>query len=263
MLLNYIQGQDFGIPVQVRVEETLLNTGGGIRNVADFWDEQPFVVINGDILTSIDLQEVLGNHERSGAAVTLVLTDEPRFNSVQVAEDGRILSFTKNSAPALAFTGIQVLEPQVVAGMPPDLPVSIIDCYQRMIANGDRVMSLVIREQFWQELGSPHGYLQVHRDLFHMQKEPLAGIRVGERPSLHPTTRLGTAVKLEGMVCIGAGSVLDGDNVIQSSVLWDRVRVRTGCSIRNSIVGDGVVVEESLDGAVVVDQDSSVWAKTP
>ncbi|NIQ87975.1 MAG: NTP transferase domain-containing protein, partial [Deltaproteobacteria bacterium] len=76
-LIEYVESADFPIPVNLRVEKTLLGTGGGIRNVMDFWDHRPFVVINGDILSAIDLQGVLRSHEDSGASVTLVLKDEP------------------------------------------------------------------------------------------------------------------------------------------------------------------------------------------
>jgi mannose-1-phosphate guanylyltransferase len=68
-LIEYIERSDFPIPVHLRVEKTLLGTGGGIRNVTDFWDQRPLVVINGDIFSAIDLQAVLRSHEDSGAAV--------------------------------------------------------------------------------------------------------------------------------------------------------------------------------------------------
>jgi mannose-1-phosphate guanylyltransferase len=250
-LVDSVQRGAFPIPVHVRVEEVLLGTGGGIRNVADFWDEHPFVVINGDILTSIDLKEVWLKHKNSGAMATLVLKDEPRFNTVKVDEDGRILSFTGGPGKHLAFTGIQVLNSEILAAIPAHVPMSIIDCYVQLISESKKVMAHVVRNQYWRELGSLEGYLQVHQELFNLTQTPLQGLRTGENPIVHESTRLECNSRLEGMVCIGQACELDTDVIIKESVIWDQVKVGAGCSIRNSIIGDGVVVTESLEGVAV------------
>ena len=250
-LLDYIDREDFPIPVHLRIEESLLGTGGGIRNVADFWDDRPFVVVNGDILSFIDLQELLSSHESSGATATLVLKDEPRFNGVQVAEDGRILDFRGGADQHLAFTGIQVIHPGVLASIPADTPISIIDTYLDLISNGVKVMAHVVKEKFWRELGSAEGYLQVHQEFFQMQTPPVPDLIVDGEQVVHESARLGSGVRLEGMVCIGADCDLEDGTVVQESVIWDRVRVRAGCSVRNCIIGDGVVVTESLEGVVI------------
>jgi len=250
-LVDSVQRANFPIPVHVQVEKVLLGTGGGIRNVADFWDERPFVVINGDILSSIDLREVCLKHESSGAMVTLALKDEPRFNRVQVAEDGGILSFSGGPEKHLAFTGIHVLNPEVLAIIPADIPISIIDCYLQLISRGKKVMAHVVKEQYWRELGSLERYLQVHQELFQLREAPFQGLKVGGKPVVHESARLGSDIRLDGMVCIGRECELDSEVEIQGSIIWDQVKVKTGCSIRRSIIGDGVVVTESLDGVVV------------
>jgi len=250
-LVDSVQRANFPIPVHVQVEKVLLGTGGGIRNVADFWDERPFVVINGDILSSIDLREVCLKHESSGAMVTLVLKDAPRFNRVQVAEDGRILSFSGGPEKHLAFTGIHVLNPEVLPIIPADIPISIIDCYLQLISRGKKVMAHVVKEQYWRELGSLEGYLQVHQELFQLRESPFQGLKVGGKPVVHQSARLGSDTRLDGMVCIGRECKLDSEVEIQGSIIWDKVKVKTGCSIRRSIIGDGVVVEDSLEGVVV------------
>jgi len=250
-LVDSVQRANFPIPVHVQVEKVLLGTGGGIRNVADFWDERPFVVINGDILSSIDLREVCLKHESSGAMVTLALKDEPRFNRVQVAEDGGILSFSGGPEKHLAFTGIHVLNPEVLAIIPADSPISIIDCYLQLISKGKKVMAHVVKEQYWRELGSLERYLQVHQELFQLREAPFQGLKVGGKPVVHESARLRSDTRLNGMVCIGRDCEVDSDVVIKESVIWDQVKVETGCSIRRSIIGDRMVVTESLEGVVV------------
>lgn len=250
-IVEYVESANFPIPVHVRVEKILLGTGGGIRNVADFWDERPFVVINGDILSSIDLQDVLESHERSGATVTLVVQNEPRFNAVQVADDGRVLSFSGGPDKHLAFIGIHVLNPEVLATIPAEIPISIIDCYLQIISSGGKVMAHVVKEQYWRELGSLESYLQLHKELFQMESAPLQGFQVGGRHVVHESARLGSGTKFDGMVCIGAECELNREVAIQGSVIWNQVQIRAGCLIRESIIGDGVVVTESLEGTAI------------
>ena len=250
-LVDSVQGANFSIPVNVQVEKILLGTGGGIRNVADFWDERPFVVINGDILSSIDLGEACRKHQSSAATVTLVLKDDPRFNRVEVGDDGRILSFTGGSEKCLAFTGIQVLNPEVLAFIPPDIPISIIDCYLQLISRGKKVMAHVVKGQYWRELGNLERYLQAHQELFQLKETPFPGLQVGGTQVVHESARLGSDTRLDGMVCIGQECELDSGVEVQESIIWDKVKVKTGCSIRRSIIGSGVVVTESLEGVVV------------
>jgi NDP-sugar pyrophosphorylase family protein len=250
-LIEYVERSEFPIPVHLRVEKTLLGTGGGICNVMDFWDQRPFVVINGDILSAIDLQEVLRRHEDSGANVTLVLKDEPLFHGVKVAGDGRILEFSGGSEQRLAFTGIHVMDRSVLAGIPADIPSSIIDCYLQLIAKGEKVMAHVVQDEFWRELGSLDGYLQMHEEFFRMSQTPVPGLEVDGKAAVDESARLGSGVHFDGMVCIGAGCALEDGVGIQRSVLWEQVTIKGGCSIRDSIIGDGVVVTESLEGVVI------------
>jgi mannose-1-phosphate guanylyltransferase len=249
----HLASHDLGIPVQVRVERGLLGTGGGIRNVADFWDDRPFVVMNGDILSAIDLQGVIRGHLQRQAVATLVLTDEPRFNQVQVAADGRIVRF-KDGPPdaSLAFTGIHVVSPEVLDVIPPQGASSIIHSYERLIAVGRRVMAHVVRDEYWREIGEVTRYLAVHQEFSRLESAPIPGIHAGPGAIVHPSARMGKRLRLAGTVCIGAGCDVADGATVEESILWDRVRVRPGCSVRNSIIGDGVELRESVRDAVLV-----------
>ena len=178
--------------------------------------------------------------------------DDPRFNRVSVSQDGRILSFTGSPGSLLAFTGVQVISPLVLSHTSVEMPTSIIECYLQLIASGYKVMAHVVENQFWRELGELDGYLQVHQELFHMQSVPVPGLQVNGKPVVHPSVRLGSGVRLVGMVNIGAGSTLHNGAVVENSVLWDQVQVKEGCLIRDSIVGDRVIVQEPVNNAVVV-----------
>jgi len=253
ILAAHLASHDFGIPVQARVESSLLGTGGGIRNVADFWDDRPFVVMNGDILSAIDLQGVIRGHLQRQAVATLVLTDEARFNQVQVGADGRIVHF-KDGRPdaSLAFTGIQVVSPEVLDVIPTQGASSIIQAYERLIAAGRRVMAHVVRDEYWRELGEVARYLAVHQEFSRLERAPIPGLQAGPGAIVHPSARMGKRVRLAGTVCIGAGCDLADGAAVQDSILWDHVRMRPGCSVQNSIIGDRVELRESVRDAVIV-----------
>jgi mannose-1-phosphate guanylyltransferase len=88
-----VEERTWPIPVQVLVEPLLLGTGGGLRNALDFFEDEPFVALNGDMLCNAPFQELYRQHLRSGRLVSLLMHDWPRFNNVAVGEDGQILGF--------------------------------------------------------------------------------------------------------------------------------------------------------------------------
>jgi aminoglycoside/choline kinase family phosphotransferase/choline kinase len=161
----FIAARRFGIPVRLRHEPAILGTGGAIRNWADFWDQRPFMVVNADIYTTIDLRQVYGFHLRHRPAATLVLVDDPEFNTVSVDADGRVMGFaeSRHSAPAgaLTFTGIQVLDPVVLDYLPQRGFCHSIDAYRAMIAAGLTVQALVPDRGQWKDIGTPERYREV------------------------------------------------------------------------------------------------------
>ena len=132
----FLAGQRYAIPVQTRYEPRILGTGGAIHNVRDFWDQDPFMVINGDIVTDMDLKAVYDFHLHHGHPVTLVLCDFPQINTVSVDANQSVIGFddgdfapsgpdlpkdSRTSARKLTFTGIQVIDPQVLKWIPTPL----------------------------------------------------------------------------------------------------------------------------------------------
>jgi NDP-sugar pyrophosphorylase family protein len=93
MIDQFVQARTYDIPVVTRYESTILGTGGAIKNVEDFWNDDPFLVINGDIFTNIDLEEVYRFHRNHKHPATLVLHDVPQFNHVWVDTTDHIRGF--------------------------------------------------------------------------------------------------------------------------------------------------------------------------
>jgi len=175
---SYLLQQKYAIPVITRYEPKILGTGGAMKNVADFWDDHPFMVINSDIFTDIDLKKVYDFHLNHGHPVTLVLHDDPQFNTVPVNKSGFITEF-HNSTPLpshlvsvsniyrpgktekLTFTGIQVLDPQVLELIPDNIFSSSIDIYRQLISENKKVCAFIAKEYQWKDIGSPERYNQV------------------------------------------------------------------------------------------------------
>ena len=169
----FLSHQTYDIPVHVRYETELLGTGGAIKNVADFWDNQPFMVINSDIVTDVDLKELYHFHLHHPHPVTLVLFNDKEFNTVSINAEGYITGFDTPAIPPhtlpdnqhkLTFTGIQVLNPEVLEMIPDHQYSSIIDTYEQVITSGNRIKAYVPQDVYWKDIGTPERYRQVVYD---------------------------------------------------------------------------------------------------
>ena len=167
----FVARSRYTIPVQTRFEAVIRGTGGAVKNVADFWDNQPFMVVNSDIVTDIDLEAVYRFHRQHPQPVTLVLHDAPAFNTVAVGSDDLVTGFGEPGAGAhlpngrlLAFTGIQVLDPEVLELVPPDSFHSSIDTYRTLIAEGRGVKAFIVAGHYWTDIGTPERYRQAVYD---------------------------------------------------------------------------------------------------
>jgi len=180
---TFLAAQSYGIPVVTRYEPTLLGTGGAIRNVCPFWDQRPFIVINSDIITNIDLQKAYAFHCSHGKEVTLVMHDYPEFNQVAIDLQNCIAAFhnidsvgRSQNLKHLAFTGIHVIDPAIVKEIPPDRFVDIIDIYKTRLAAGHPIAAYVAQNHYWCDIGTPQTYRQAVLDHLTPQAFQNAGI---------------------------------------------------------------------------------------
>lgn len=163
--------------VVIQMEETVLGTGGGLRLAQASFGAQPVLVSNGDIFHTIDYAWVYEQHLAAGNDATLVLHDYPRFNQVAMADDQRIIAFGEEvpgrngGGPAnpshrlLAFTGIQVIDPALLALIPPGIFYNSIDWYRELIRRGCRVRALVAENHFWCDMGTPEDYQRLQQTM--------------------------------------------------------------------------------------------------
>lgn len=164
----FIAERTFPLPVITRHEVEILGTGGGIRNVADFWEDDCLLVMNTDVLCDIDLTQVYDFHKSHAYPVTMVMHDYAQFNSVHVDADDFVIGFegpaNRSGMRALAFTGIHVLDRRVLNFLPPQGPAHIIDAYREMLAANESIKAFVARGHRWYDIGTPQSYVTAAYD---------------------------------------------------------------------------------------------------
>ena len=240
-VIEYLDdGRPFGLEIDVRVEPEILGTGGGIKNAEDFWDNEPFIVMNGDILTDIDLSGAYETHRKSGELVTLILHDCKPYNQIQIENEGNITDIAPNTTPGrLAFTGIHIMDPELLSYIPKGVFSDIIDCYRGLIHSGKKIRSYITKGHYWRDVGTVSNYMQVNREL--LDEESF---------SVGPGCRIDPSVKLEEWVVVGEKTSVEKNVEIRRSILWDEVKVRKGIKIIDSIVTSSREVERDLIGEI-------------
>jgi mannose-1-phosphate guanylyltransferase len=241
-LTTYLDsGRPFGLNIEVRVEPEILGTGGGIKNTERFWDHEPFVVINGDILTDIDLTHAYEEHRRSGALVTLVLHDCEPFNQIRVDTLGNVTDIARKSSPGrLAFTGIHVINPELLSFIPPGVFSDVIACYQELIEGGKkRINAVVAKGRYWRDMGTIKSYIEANRELAHHR------FVIGSGCQIAPSTAL------QDWAVIGDRCRLDKGVVLQRSILWEDVKIKPGLRIVDSIITSSNEVHEDVIDSLI------------
>jgi NDP-sugar pyrophosphorylase family protein len=237
-------GTPFGIDAQVLIEPEILGTGGGIRNCSgSFKGDGPFFVINSDILTNIDLYRALEHHRRSGSIASLILHDHEPYNQILVDNNSRILDIEKRNLPdRLAFTGIHILEPEILSFIPDSGYSDIIDCYMKVIQKSNNsINAFISKGHYWHDIGMLKDYVKANQEILNLQKKSFAS---------GSETRIDPSALLEEWAVIGKGSILEKGVRLKRSIIWDNVRIKENTSIADSVITSSRVIQDDLSGAV-------------
>jgi mannose-1-phosphate guanylyltransferase len=252
-----------GDPAITWITETEpLGTGGAIVNALEHLDDEPFLALNGDILTDLDLSAMVVFHRERGSAATIALThveDARPFGLVPTRPDGSVIEFRekpRDRVPGDINAGTYVLEPSALRSWPAGENVSIERrIFPALIAEGRPVYGY-ISEAYWLDLGTPAKYLQAHFDI-------LEGRVTGEPTFPAPYVAADATVDLRAhlgrWVVVGAGAEVGADAQVDDSVLHAGAVVEAGARVVGSIlgprsrVGAGATVSDSAlaEGAVV------------
>ncbi len=234
------RGKPFGVPMEVRVEPEILGTGGGIKNTKNFWDNEPFIVINADIITDVDITGAFASHRKNQNLVTLILHEQSPFNQVRIDSDSNVLEIvSENRAHHLAFTGIHIMKPAVLEYIPPGKRYNIIDCYRNLIAHGKPIRAYVSQGHFWRDIGTVASYMAANRESLNN------GLyKMGAGCDLHDS------IKIREWAVIGDRVFVEPDVEINGSVIWNDVSISRGVKVEGSIVTAHKVVSRNLTNEI-------------
>jgi len=249
-------GSPLGLRLRYVIEETPLGTAGALKNVEQYIDG-PFFVLNGDVLTSLDLRAMMEYHRAKGGIGTIHLIrveDPSAFGCVVHDVDGRVRGFVEKPPRGEAPTdevnaGTYLLEREVLDRIPAGRPVSIErETFPLLIAGGRPLYSLTT-DDYWIDLGKPEAYLAAHRSVFDgvMPLGPMPEVDGPGRESV-------PASAIRPPVFVGRGCRIDPGAVVGPyTVLGDRCRIGAGAVVADSILWDDVTVEPGaqLDWSIV------------
>lgn len=245
-----------GIEVALSHEPEIMGTGGGLRGLGSLLGKQTFLVINADVLTDLDLAAVFRLH-REDALATLVLHHHPPFNNVWIDECGRVVSVgqppERPFRPPLAYTGVQMVSPEMLARFPENGPCDLVSAWREAIARGETIASILATGLFWQDLGTPAAYLKAHRLLLEG-----AGPRLAEffppfaDPLIGQGSRVEDGAALSGAVCLGQEVYVGAGARLENTVVWDRAWIGPGVALADCIVGSEVKVDAAAQGKILV-----------
>ncbi len=255
-------GSKWGVKMEYSIEEEPLGTAGSVKYVEDRLTER-FVVVSGDALTDVDLDQAVALHEERGAEVTLVLKkveDPSGFGIVVVDDEGRVTEFLEKPDPDEVFsytanTGIYIVEPGVLQDIPEGQEYDWSKELFPKLLQEERPIYGYVMESYWEDIGDIEQYMSAQRDVLDGK---VRGIQPpGEQPREGVYVGSGAEVDDEGL----EGPVVLGDNVRVASgarigpysVVAPDVSIETGASVARSTVAEGTSIGEGadLDGALV------------
>jgi NDP-sugar pyrophosphorylase family protein len=256
-------GSGTGVRIRYVVEPAPLGTGGAIR-FASQGVSDTIVVFNGDVMTSVDVNQVVALHRERQALATIVLTpvDNPSaYGLVETAADGAVRRFLeKPSADEVTCdtinAGIYVLEPHTFDRIPKDVAYSIERGYFPSLVERGEPFYAHIDRGYWIDIGTPEKYVQVHRDMFDGKFQ--AGVFTASdrhAPIVSPEARVEDGGKLEApcfvdanaqikpgavvgpYAVIGRGAVVEEEAVVKNTIVWPNTRVGQHASVDGAILG--------------------------
>jgi mannose-1-phosphate guanylyltransferase len=241
-------GAQFGVKLHYSYEPELLGSAGGVKNIAEFFGDETFVVVGCDELTDLRLDELLAFHHEREAMATIGLVEcaeVDQYGVVILDELGKIVEFQEKPPKGtersrLANTGIYVFSPEILAKIPAgefyDFGKQLFPALQ---AAGERFYGFDARGAYWADIGTPPEYRRASYDVV----RGVVRIPQTVQNGIDPAAVLGREVLIEGPVCIGARvRVDDGARIVGPAVLDQGVHVEPGARLERCILWEGAGV---------------------
>jgi mannose-1-phosphate guanylyltransferase len=275
-------GSAFGIQLRYVEEPQPLGTGGALKFAEPLLDDR-FLMLNGDVLTDMDLTAQIAQHERTGARATLALTpveDPSAYGLVRIADGGAVEEFVEKPSPDQIDThnisaGAYVLERSVLELLEAEQPASIErDVFPRLVGEG---LYGYVSDGYWLDIGTPARYLQGTYDI--LERTVATGVtkRMGDAylcienhvensgriipPALVESgCRIGEGARIGGRVVLESGVTVGDHTTIERAVVMQGAEIGSHCTLRACIIGGGVRLGDhcTVDGLSVLGEGVTV-----
>jgi mannose-1-phosphate guanylyltransferase len=257
---GYFGEQDTGgFSMDYAVEDRPLGTAGGIKNAEGYLDGDTLVVVNGDVLSGMDLRKAIEKHEASDAWATIVLMsveDPTPYGLVEVDHDMLVHRFIEKPAADevttnLVNAGIYVLEPEVLGMIPAGEEVSIErEIFPHLQAEGR--LRAYVSSSYWRDIGTPRSYLAASHDVLsgavgagkdfdYLQVDSSAemgkGVKVLPPVSVEAGCVLKDGATVGGRTSLGRGCKIGEGALVEGSILFDGAEIEPGAVVRGSVIG--------------------------
>jgi mannose-1-phosphate guanylyltransferase len=259
-------GTKLGVSLSYLVEEEPMGTAGAAKNAESHLDES-FLMLNGDIFTDLDITAMIDFHRRKKAAATIAVTpvDDPTaYGLIETDADGRISRFREKPAREEVTTntinaGVYVLEPDILARIPPGKNVSIErETFQRLLEEREPVYAYS-STAYWLDMGTPEKYLHLNHDLLLSRALAPIDIRESGQSWIDPSATIeapvligegcaiGPGATVKGPAVLGPGCKLEEGAIIEGAVLWNNVSVGRRAIARNCIAASHSQIHEESE----------------
>lgn len=271
-------GSEFGARLSYSTEPVPMGTAGAYKFAENFL-KSATIVLNGDILTDIDLQAVIEQHKKYDSTATIVLTkvkNPSAYGLVEVGENCRVLRFFEKPDFAdinrlninTVNAGIYILEPKVLRGIPKAENYSFeYQLFPELLRQKENFRAFVAGENYWLDIGTPQRYLQAHQDLLNgkiknFQINRNNNFRKSDEAEIDAVSLIGEGCDIKRGAKIissvlGKNVTIEENSIVQNSVIWAGTKINSGISVVNSIVGyDCYIEKNSLNEGSILGSNS-------
>ncbi len=268
MVAEIGDGSRYGVSITWVFEPEPRGTAGGVKMAEEHLEER-FVLLNGDVLTDMDLTAQIAAHERAGARATLALVpveDPSAYGLVRLNDDDSVAGFLEKPEPHqidtdLISAGAYVLEREVLDMVWPGVEASIErEVWPSLVGHG--LHGFVHRDAYWMDIGTPDRYVQAVADVLSGVVRTTVPQRLQHGRAAGALIDPTATVALDALVEPGAQVEAGADAVLERTVLLRDAVVEPGASLRACVIGERARVEAgtALDGPVIIGDDEVVAA---
>ncbi len=262
-----------GIKISYSLEKKPMRTGGAIKYAEEsIGYEEPFLVLNGDIFTTIDYTALINKHKQNKAIATIALyrvEDSSRYGTVKLTNQNRITQFVEKAPPGkapsnLINAGVYVLDPEIFNYIPAGRPVSIEHEVFPILAEEGKLFGHEFK-RVWIDIGKPMDFLKANRILLDAEPEKrLLGkdaniseaVEFSDPVMVDEGVTVGQNAKLGPYAIIGRDAVLGRNVTLENSVVFPEATISDNASVRGAVIGEGAAIGKGariMEGCVIGD----------